>query len=279
MRMDDNWLRNQGGVVPRRTLLQWGNTDSQIRRALDTGDLTRLRRGWYMTPTAEREVADAVRAGGCLGCVSSLRRRGVYTFDQRLHVRVAESDGNCLPRHVVRRSVPGGWSAPATPVDSLADSLLAASRCCSPEDLLVLLDSVVNLGLMRSEQVLRLFAESPVFVRRTVSRMDRAESGTETLVRDRLRHLGLPVQTQVWIAGVGRVDLLVGERLVVEVDSVEHHTSLAAYTNDRRRDRQLRALGFVPIRLTHQQVVYDWLEASMDILSIDRQLRTARRSA
>lgn len=43
-------------------------------------------------------------------------------------------------------------------------------------------------------------------------------------MRLRLRRRKVELRTQVTIADVGRVDLLVGERLVIEVDSKEHHT-------------------------------------------------------
>ncbi|MGJ3509378.1 endonuclease domain-containing protein [Enemella sp. A6] len=82
------------------------------------------------------------------------------------------------------------------------------------------------------------------------------------MVRLRLAALGLQVTPQVPIGRIGRVDLLVGERLVIEVDSIEHHTTLENYRNDRWRDLRLAALGYRVIRLTYHQVIYDWPETA-----------------
>src|SRR5262245_29057267 len=45
-----------------------------------------------------------------------------------------------------------------------------------------------------------------------------AQSGIETKVRLFLRSRRIPFRVQVAISGVGRVDLLVGDRLVIELD-------------------------------------------------------------
>lgn len=103
-----------------------------------------------------------------------------------------------------------------------------------------------------------------------MARSDRSESGTESLVRYRLRSRQIGVRPQVSIESAGRVDLLVGRRLVIEVDSVAHHTSTAAYRRDRRRDRRLAALGYLVVRLTYEEVMYEWDNVLADLLMIIR---------
>lgn len=51
-----------------------------------------------------------------------------------------------------------------------------------------------------------------------------AESGLETKARLRLRALGIPYRAQVRISRVGHVDLLIGERLVLELDGGAWHS-------------------------------------------------------
>lgn len=252
-------------MVSRRQLIAWGDTDTDIRRRTRTGDLRRLRPGWFALPQADERVAQAVAAGGTLGCASALRWYGVWVLDRRWHVRAPRDGLKRVPPGATVCRCPASRQVPRAPIDDLGTALVTASSCLAGEEFVAALDSVVNLGLMHPEQVALLFANAPVRVRRLVAMMDRAESGTETLVRLRLRALGITVQTQAQIDGVGRVDLLIGDSLVIEVDSVQHHTSASAYQADRLRDRRLRARGYVPIRLTFEQVIHDWGSAEADI--------------
>jgi very-short-patch-repair endonuclease len=85
-----------------------------------------------------------------------------------------------------------------------------------------------------------------------------AESGLETKARLRLRALGIPYRAQVRISRVGYVDLLVGERLVIELDGEAWHSGPIAYSEDRRRDLELMRQGFVVMRLSFAQVMSEW---------------------
>ncbi|MEL4504928.1 DUF559 domain-containing protein [Luteococcus sp. H138] len=268
MRLRDDWLVDQGGVVPRPVLESWGNDPGEIRKAVDSGALTRVRPGWFATPAADADVVRAVRAGTALSCVSVLRRHHVWSVDTRTHVRPGRR-GLCRPLSGARICPkPGDNTAPHRAVDDLDTALLCASQCCADEDLLVLLDSVVNLRLRSREEVERLLVAAPRRVQRVVARMDLAESGTETMVRNRLRAHQVRVRPQVQIGDIGRVDLLVGTSLVIEIDSKQHHTSPEAYERDRERDRRLRALGYTVIRLTYDQVLYGWAAVETDILHL-----------
>ena len=85
-----------------------------------------------------------------------------------------------------------------------------------------------------------------------------SESGTESLVRQRLLATGVRVRQQVKIAGVGRVDIgVIGTRIVIEIDSSWHETP-EARAEDYRRDAELLALGYTVIRLSYAQVTGDW---------------------
>jgi very-short-patch-repair endonuclease len=44
------------------------------------------------------------------------------------------------------------------------------------------------------------------------------------------------------------------ERLIVETDGYQYHRGRAAFEADRKRDLELRALGYDVIRLTYRQV-------------------------
>lgn len=84
----------------------------------------------------------------------------------------------------------------------------------------------------------------------------RAESGLESIVRLIAVELGFRVRSQVRIPGIGRVDLIVEDWVVVETDgSAFHDTALSP--RDRRRDARLFATGRSVIRPGYSLVVYD----------------------
>jgi len=82
-----------------------------------------------------------------------------------------------------------------------------------------------------------------------------SESGTESLLSYDLRQAGIPFRQQVAIDQVGRVDFVLGSRLIVEVDSVAHHTSAEAYERDRRRDAELSRRGYRVLRFSYRQLI------------------------
>ena len=73
------------------------------------------------------------------------------------------------------------------------------------------------------------------------------------------------VRTQVEISGVGRVDVLIGERLVLELDGRGFHDDDHSFEEDRRRDLELHRLGYVVIRLSYRQVMEQWPRAEQVI--------------
>jgi very-short-patch-repair endonuclease len=82
-----------------------------------------------------------------------------------------------------------------------------------------------------------------------------SESGTESMVSFRMRRLGIRFRQQVQI-GRDRVDFLIGDRLVVEIDSTGYHESVA----DTRRDARLSMLGYRVLRFHYDQVINHWDE-------------------
>lgn len=139
--------------------------------------------------------------------------------------------------------------------------------CLSADDVVACLDSVMNLGLATTDELRWMLPPSWAKAQTLLDRCDRAESGSESLVRLRLRRRNLRVRVQVRIEGVGRVDLLVGDRLVIEVDSRTHHTATAQYHSDRFRDQRLVELGYRVIRVTWEQVMFGWEPAEHAIMA------------
>lgn len=258
------------GVASTAQLLAGDWTRSRIRKAVTEGHLTRLRRGWFAFPTADPAVARAVRVGGVLSCVSALKKHWVWVpRTTHLHVRPCAAAATIAPVGVRFCPTFSQQPSPKSALDSLPMALEVALRCLSFENRVVVIDSVLNRKLMHIADVRAIIGQLHGNHQNLLRAFDsKAESGTETMVRLRLRALGLQLTPQVPIANIGHVDLLVGERLVIEVDSITHHTSLEDYHNDRWRDLRLAALGYRVIRLSYHQVVFDWDEVVQLILSL-----------
>lgn len=83
-------------------------------------------------------------------------------------------------------------------------------------------------------------------------------SGLEARLVRILAQAGIKARRQVDLGGddwIGRHDFLVeGTNVVVEVDSARFHTSLLDRERDAHRDEELRAAGFVPVRVTEEDV-------------------------
>ncbi|WOC11576.1 type IV toxin-antitoxin system AbiEi family antitoxin domain-containing protein [Gordonia sp. MP11Mi] len=244
------------GVYSRGQLIDRGLPRRDFERAVADGDLVRLRHGWYATQGAMPEVVRAVKAGGVLSCASALRLHGVWVLPtDRLHVRGNAATARAHPTWCRRY---GRQSPEVAAVDDLPTALLHAVRCLSREGFAVVCESVLNKGLMTPSALETLFGGSPAAMRALTMCDGRAESGTETMVRLRLRTCGATITPQAQIPEVGRVDLLIGASMIIEVDGFAYHADPEAFENDRLRDLHARAVGYDPIRLTYRQVVYQW---------------------
>ena len=91
-----------------------------------------------------------------------------------------------------------------------------------------------------------------------------ADAGTESIFRTRLRWLRLPITPQVWLLG-HRVDFLIGERLVVQIDG-GHHVD-AQRTSDIAHDALLKLHGYHVIRISYEQLMNRWHEVQGSILA------------
>ena len=98
-----------------------------------------------------------------------------------------------------------------------------------------------------------------------------SDSGLESVFIDGLRRIGLTVRQQVLIDG-HRVDVLVGDRLVVQLDGFAHHQA-----SDRRRDiradARLTLRGYTVLRFDFQQVYFDWDYVEATVLAAVAQGR------
>lgn len=105
---------------------------------------------------------------------------------------------------------------------------------------------------------------------------DNARSHLERLFLALTRKAKLPkpnINDQ--IAGRRRDFVWPDHRLVVETDGYRYHASRAAKRRDHRRDRQLTALGWRPIRFTYEEVAFEPGVVGDELAELLRNPRTA----
>ena len=243
-----------------------GYSRRAIDSALQAGDLVRVRTGWYASPDTAPDILTAVRCGGSVTCGSALRLRGVWVMDSGLHVRVppdARVHGNGPRIHRL-----GGHSRDG--VDDVTTALAVSALCMSLNEAVCAFDSAVQLGIVTMSTV-RPLLTSPRGAKLLRLIDGRSESGIETLVRLRLRSRGISVRVQVKIAGISRVDLLIGDRLIIEVDGDEWHSTAEQREADRRRDSALIAQGYLVLRVGYWRVINEWAGFDSEVLAVVRR--------
>ena len=90
----------------------------------------------------------------------------------------------------------------------------------------------------------------------------------ETVARVALRQAGLPVDCQVLIQGVGRVDLVVDGWLVVELDGFAYHSDRDRYRTDRRRTNGLVARGYRVLRFSYEDVMFHLADVVAQVVAV-----------
>lgn len=252
----------RGGVARSRSVRAAGCSEHEIRRAVAPGEVVRVRKGWLAVPDADADLVRAARAGVVLTCVTQARRLGLWVAAGR-----AEAVHVAAPAHSGSVRVAAArvhWAQPVLPRDPavLADpveNVLALVAACQPrESALVIWESAYNRGLVDRAAMLRL-PLSAVARELAATATPWSDSGLETIVITRLAWLGVPIRPQVWIEG-HRVDFLIGDRLVLQVDG-GHHVG-AQRRSDIRHDAALALLGYHVIRVDYVQITERWHEVA-----------------
>lgn len=281
-------------VASRDALIANGASGRLLAVAVKSGALVRARRDHYLLPTSSPQLTRAVRVGGRLACVSALSHANVFAMDARFpHIHLNHSMARL--RSPRSRTVPlrgdnrdgaelhwwplideePGVAHSVSIIDSLAQSL----RCQSPWHALASIDNALFLGAVQPFGVRQIFELMPERLQSLQPLVDgRAEAGQETVLRMIVRAAGLNYELQVWIPGVGRVDMLVEGCLVVEADSRLAHDGWEKHVEDRHRDLVLASQGYMSLRPAYQHTIYEPDLVRASILGLLTQGRNFRRT-
>ena len=265
-------LERRGGVARVVTLLAAGVSAYELRRAKETGAVKTIRRGWVALPAADPVVAGAAARGLVLSCITGAERIGLWVpAKSPLHVAASPHAGRLrAPSKVVVH-----WSRPVVPrhpdeiVDSVVNILALVAQCQPLETALVIWESALNKRLL-DRALLERF-DLPPAAREILARVRPfSDSGLETIVVSRLRWLNVAMLPQAWVHG-HRVDLLIGERLVVQIDGATH--TGAQRTNDIEHDAQLMLRGYHVLRFSYEQIMDRWPQVQAVIMEAIAQGR------
>lgn len=212
-------------------------------------------------PEACTPSMSAVAHGGVLGCVSAARHRGLWVLDESDAVHVwlpsrhqYRHPGCACVTHADEGHADARFASP-----SLRQVLRQILGCRGIEQFFVTLESALRCEMLTAADLLWLREQVTLeaCAAMDLARAD-ADSGLESLLRWRLRHYGLEVRTQVRIVGVGVVDAVIGDRLLIELDGRAGHHGVDERHKDLVRDANAALWGYRTLRFDYAMVVHDW---------------------
>lgn len=254
-------LARFGGVAHGTFLQQYGCTRRSLASAAKQGSIHRVRNGVYALPPADPKVLTAAAHGGELTCADALRAHGVWVLpaeDPTVHVwlgaagrRHTHPGCSCIVHHSPGRAGIG--------LASVTSALIHAYRCLDREAFFAAYESAWNKRLISASDRKRIRRELPTSIAwlLDLARPD-AESGLESLLRLRCHLLGIRLDCQVDIPGVGRVDFVVAGRVILEVDGRLNHAGPDKRHRDLMRDAAASALGYESLRFDYAMVLHQW---------------------
>ena len=274
-------LAANDGVAKLSTFVAAGLTPHQVAAILRRGVMHRPRNGWFTDVTVPWQGTHAIRVGGFLACTSAADSWGLPVPPEswrRLHVAVAPNASRLRHNRDRFRQVkvgddtevelhwvdlvdpPVGWRT------SLVDTLLQLVDCVPEDWSVAALDAALHRPwkgepILSEEEYARFALLLPRRKRKLLRQVNAlAGSCLESLLRLGLDRRGIGPQTlQFSPDGRRFVDILVGSRLLLEADGAEFHDP----EKDAIRDADFRSLGYVVLRFTYEQIVFD-LEAVLD---------------
>lgn len=246
------WIRRRGGIAHRRELEAAGWGAARLRGLEPVG------RQWVTTGDALEPLVEAARRRARLACVSAAAQLDLQLLHAPTHLHLH------VPRQGTQRPAPdlrlhrSRVIQPVGPyalVESVPDMLANVARCLPFVEALIVWESALRRGHANLAELRRIAWSGPVQRRLARAASDLSDSLLETILLHRLRELGVSCRQQVRLRGRS-VDLLVGERLVIQIDGHQFHQA-AQRRSDIAFDAQLVLDGLHVLRFDYLQVVQD----------------------
>ena len=249
-------LVRAGGVARTAQLLSAGYSRRDIRRLTELG-ATQPRRGVFLAPGGDRDLAAAIHHNGRLTCASAAARYRLWLRDPpaRLHLACNHGHGDGFIRHRTLRFE----GHPELPLAAVEDVALHALGCLEPPSSTAIATSAIRLygvplELLRAE----LHGDRSGPVRRALQELDlRAESIVEVDAQHLFRSNGIGFEAQVLLPGIGRVDFLLAGFLIVEIDGFAFHSKRADMLKDRQRNNASTVNGYAVLRYMPEHIWFN----------------------
>ena len=250
------------GALRRRDLALDRTSRRALRDLVEEGAVVE-RGGVVFAPGTDWPLIACRMLGGLLTCHSALAYYSLPELPHpgTVHVAIPSSRGRVRPLAgvVVHREParwPPGMSPPVAPPRLLVARML---RCAEEIPAVVVADAALRRGLVSRAELAAMLRSNrsggPLGHRRLGRCGGQARSPSESSGRLGLGEAGHSVEVGVDVPGVGEVDMLVDDRLLVETDGYQFHSSKGDWSNDRRREQGLIAQGRLWVRLTYDDVM------------------------
>ncbi|GGI48078.1 endonuclease domain-containing protein [Agromyces flavus] len=271
-----DWLSSNGGIAHVDDLVRAGFTRHRIRNAVAASLVRRIRRSWVCTSAAPPLLKRAASVSGRLACVTAAKHHGLWTLDDdddeqvpdRTHLSVAPNasrfDAGDATVH---------WNAGLVEtsrhelVEPVLNALVQIADCRPFDHAVATWESAIRKGAIQRDFLGRLPLRTEASRRVLLASSELSDSGIESLPLARLRRIGIEPRQQARLLG-HRVDGLIGDRLVYQVDGYEFHRSSEQRNTDIAHDRALTLAGFTVFRFDYTDVIFGWA-------AIEQQIREA----
>ena len=272
----ETFLRQRAGAARTSTLSRAGFSRTRHDKALAAGRVVRIRRGTYSLPGEAGVLRLALERNALLTCLSAAPAYRLWTLQDTGPVHLAPGHRKAPPGTLAHGRCghpPHSW----LPVAGLADVLIHSLRCLPPVESLVMLQCATQRGDVTLDFLRRKLAGNRNARARSTldSVIPRADSVLEVLANYHFQRAGLRVRRHVELPGVGEVDFVIEDCLVVETDGSTHLEPLQV-KKDRKRNNATVIGGRLCLRFGYDDVVYHPERMVAQVLEV---LELCRRGA
>lgn len=270
----ETFLGRRAGVARTSKLRHAGFSRSSIEKAVASGRIVRLRRGLYSLPREADVLGMALQHNALVTCLSAAPLYGLWTISKAAGPHLSPGHKKTPPGALAH----GRCSHPChpwLPLAGLADVLIHSLRCLPEVEALVMVQCAAQSGnitvdFLRSKLPGNRNARARAVLDYVIPR---ADSLLEVLANYHFRRAGLQVRRHVEVRGVGEVDFLLEECLVVETDGASH-LEPRQVKKDRNRNNATVAGGYLVLRFGYDDVVHHpgrMMERVLEVLELSRR--------
>lgn len=261
------WIVRRGGVAHSKDAREAGFSDRDMAEAVRVGALTRVHRSWLAAAGCDERRIAAAEVSGRLTCVSVAASHGLWVPDHsEVHVAVPRTSSRL--QSATARLHWGRGPVPVTRTaieDPAINALFHIARCLSRRDALMVWESALRKGFVLAEELARVKWGSDRARALAAVASVLSDSGLETAFIDGMRQYKLEIRQQVWIDG-HPVDVLIGDRLVIQIDGFGFHSDPARRRKDIRDDARLVLRGYTVLRFDFVQILFEWEHVAKTVL-------------